>query len=172
MTPKDAEKWLAFRTQQESDTTPSRNREWVAQVVRFALAWADAMELQIAGGASVAACAERLSYEIDEKTTQGLTLMMFQAAVTVLHTHWAYADQLRDWHNQRFAPARSDPSTFGDRVVDCASVNTAMGQAALIATYREVMRDEKAYKRAVDKAVAAIVLQAITDYYREQGVVA
>lgn len=144
----------------------------MAQIVRFAEQWADAMEIQMGREEEISASAERLSYEIDAKEEHPLTFTMFQTAVGILNQHWVYGYKLREWHNRRFAPPGSDPATFGDKLIDCTMVGTFMGPAKLIASYREVMQSEGGYAMARNRAAGAMFIVALEKYYKELGVVA
>jgi hypothetical protein len=174
MTPKVPKEWQEFAAQQDKilvDMAPSQGREWNRQIMRFVVAWADEMERLMSLGETVASCAERASYEADETTTEGLTLLMFQYCVGVLVKFWAYGDQLRDWHNKRFVPD-GDISCCGESLIDCASIHTPMGRATLIAPYRYVMQLSGGYQAVVDKAQAAVFLRTLEEHYTALGVIA
>ena len=63
---------------------------------RFAQRWADAMELAMAHGDTVAACYEDAGHEAD---TEGITGFMYGCAVSVLANVWKHGENLRQRHN-------------------------------------------------------------------------
>jgi len=62
----------------------------------FAERWADAMEAAMAGGETLASCAQRTSRAAD---TEGITGFMYGAAVVGLSACWEHGEELRRWHN-------------------------------------------------------------------------
>lgn len=83
---------------------PDKWQDWVdankdgygGTCVSFARTWARLMEAAIAGGDTVAECAERLSHVADQ---EGITGFMYGAAVSMLSQCWAHGEELRRWHN-------------------------------------------------------------------------
>lgn len=84
----DEEVWTKWR---ESNTDP-----YGGEVIRYAEAWANLMELRMAQGTSLEAIAQETSRQAD---TQGITGFMYGAAVSVLASCWKWGDELRRWHN-------------------------------------------------------------------------
>jgi len=72
-----------------------------ACIFAYAEAWADAMEVELANGATIADCALRLSREVDRRTEFGVTGFMYGAAVSILAKCWTHGEELRRWHNLR-----------------------------------------------------------------------
>jgi hypothetical protein len=70
-----------------------------AAVVRYAAAWADAMEKEIAAGKKLEDVAETTSHATD---TEGITGFMYSCAVSGLAHLWAHGDALRRWHNGQY----------------------------------------------------------------------
>jgi hypothetical protein len=67
-----------------------------AAIFRYAEAWADLMEEQMAQGELVEYIAEKTSRTAD---TEGITGFMYGAAVSILSQCWIYGEDLRRWHN-------------------------------------------------------------------------
>jgi hypothetical protein len=65
-------------------------------VFKYAEAWANLMEAQMAEGAKLADIAKDTSHRAD---TQGITGFMYGMAVSILTKHWEHGEQLRRWHN-------------------------------------------------------------------------
>ena len=69
-------------------------------VIRFAIKWADLMEERIADGETVFDCAEAMA---DKADTEGITGFMYGCAVRILVQVWQYGEDLRKWHNDKYA---------------------------------------------------------------------
>ena len=68
-------------------------------VVAYSEQWADAMELCIEAGDSVADCAKQTSHEVDKKPEFGITGFMYGCAVQGLSRFWVHGEELHKWHN-------------------------------------------------------------------------
>ena len=72
-------------------------------ILDYAVAWANAMEAQVAKGKSIAKVAEAC-----EPKDHGITGFMYSAAVQTLAGVWKHGKALNDWHNVRYGhPAGS-----------------------------------------------------------------
>lgn len=89
MTLKDAEAWEKWRA--------NNTDGYGAACVRYAELWARTMEGMIAGGVTLADCAEEASHIAD---SEGFTGFMYGAAVSMLSTVWIHGEALRRWHNK------------------------------------------------------------------------
>lgn len=76
----------------EHNTDPYGNA-----VIRFAEAWANVMEREMAAGRMLHDVAHAASREAD---TEGITGFMYGAAVCVLSDCWTHGEALRRWHNK------------------------------------------------------------------------
>lgn len=70
-----------------------------SEIFRFAEAWADLMEQEIALGKQIPDIAEETSKKAD---TSGITGYMYGAAVNVLALCWEHGEPLRKWHNHEY----------------------------------------------------------------------
>ena len=68
-------------------------------VIRYAEAWANLMESEIAAGKEIPDIARRTSHEAD---TEGITGFMYGCAVKILSQCWEHGEQLRRWHNGEY----------------------------------------------------------------------
>ena len=66
-------------------------------IIRYAVAWANAMESGMANGEELEHIAKQTSHDAD---IEGITGFMYGAAVCILASCWKYGDQLRRWHNK------------------------------------------------------------------------
>lgn len=73
-------------------------------VIRFAEAWADAIEEAMAKGETLEAVAERLCREVDRRPGFGITGAMYGMAIVVLSQCWEHGEALRRWHNLDLSP--------------------------------------------------------------------
>lgn len=64
---------------------------------RYAEAWANLMEAELAEGKTVAEIAGRTSHEAD---AEGITGFMHGCAVGILSAVWRHGEALRRWHNK------------------------------------------------------------------------
>jgi hypothetical protein len=67
-----------------------------AAIYRYAAAWAELMEQEIARGSALSDVAEKTSHEAD---TEGITGYMYGCAVAILAACWEHGEELRRWHN-------------------------------------------------------------------------
>lgn len=65
-------------------------------VVRFEQRWADAMQVAMSEGATVAEAAAMTEHAAD---TEGITGFMYGCAVSSLSKFWVHGEELRQWHN-------------------------------------------------------------------------
>lgn len=79
-------------------------------VIDYELAWAAAMEAQIAQGKTVAEIAKEASRTAD---TEGITGFMYGCAVQGLAHTWAHGAELLKWHNREYIDdeAKADAAT-------------------------------------------------------------
>ena len=68
-------------------------------VIRYAEAWANLMESEIAAGKEIPDIARMTSHEAD---TEGITGFMYGCAVQILSQCWEHGEQLRRWHNGEY----------------------------------------------------------------------
>ncbi len=68
-----------------------------AGCVRYAEAWANAMEAKLREGTVIADIAKDTSHEAD---TEGVTGVMYGRTVAMLAECWEYGEELRLWHNR------------------------------------------------------------------------
>jgi len=65
--------------------------------VQYAQRWAELMEERMSAGESIAeGMAKETSHAAD---TDGITVFMYGAAVSILSHFWEYGEELRQWHN-------------------------------------------------------------------------
>ena len=69
-----------------------------AEIIRYAEAWADLMEAEIARGRPLEDVALQTSHTAD---TDGITGFMYGCAVQILSQCWRHGEALRKWHNLR-----------------------------------------------------------------------
>lgn len=65
-------------------------------VVRYSLAWAIAMETQLADGKNLVDIAHETGHTAD---TEGITGYMYGCSVQELSHYWIHGEELRQWHN-------------------------------------------------------------------------
>ena len=65
-------------------------------IFEFAIRWANLMETLISQGKSICDIAKQTSRDAD---TEGITVFMYGAAVSILATYWVHGEELRKWHN-------------------------------------------------------------------------
>lgn len=79
------------------DNWKSKNTDpYGSACFRYAVAWADLMEVKLTQGAKLADIASAASHETD---IEGITGFMYGAAVSILSTCWVHGEELRRWHN-------------------------------------------------------------------------
>lgn len=88
---RDQESWDAWKA---ANTDP-----YGGCCVKYAEAWADEMEMRMAGGETIGQMAEQASHDVDRRPGFGITGFMYGAAVTMLAKCWEHGEELRLWHN-------------------------------------------------------------------------
>lgn len=135
----DFVKWQQLKQRASQDVenvefTSMKGSDYIAQIFAFAERWAHLMDEQIAKGETVEHVAEATSYLADEEVTEGVSLIMYQQAVQLLVYAWDRGQELRVWHNQRFADDTVHPGIFC-----CDTIRVGGGKrAAIIASYGDL----------------------------------
>lgn len=91
---------LALSNSEAWRTSKEKNQDaYGGAVISYAERWAKLMQARMAGGQSLAECAEQASFDAD---VEGITGFMHGAAVSTLAGCWAHGDELRKWHNRKY----------------------------------------------------------------------
>ena len=83
-------------------------------VIAYAERWARLMQVEINAGKKLEDIADTTSHEAD---IDGITLLMYGAAVHTLATSWKHGDQLRKWHNKQYGVSEDTEGTVNPAII-------------------------------------------------------
>lgn len=169
MTPRDSANWQKYKDVQLAsapvDSADDHSLHWVSLTFEYAERWADLMENGIHFGSTVAECAEASSFEADFDDPLGITLLMFQNAVSMLSAFWVHGNELSRWHNTRFNPKSADDPRAETHLLDCSRLHTPIGEALIVAPYSILRDGMDRYKRNRMIAGASVLLETLVGHY-------
>lgn len=88
MTLRDEEGW--------KKTVAANTYGYGGGIIRYAERWARLMEVRMANGATLEACADKTSSLVNNESITGF---MYGCAVSILSQVWIHGEELRRWHN-------------------------------------------------------------------------